>query len=164
MVTDADRGAFVRRLAAVWRTPEPETFAELWAGTGTLFHPTMAAPIPHSAIPAYVERIKALVPDISLRVLSWGPIDSGVLIEWEITGTFRGEQLAWRGADRFTLRGDRAVEGVAYFDTEPAHAHRGHRAADHVPGHRRLVDHRSDDLRQRWLHHPVGGQTKGAGK
>jgi hypothetical protein len=117
MVTDADRGAFVRRFAAVWRSPEPETFAELWADTGTLFHPTMAAPIPHSAIPAYVERIKALVPDISLRVLNWAAIDSGVLIEWEITGSFAGEQLAWRGADRFALRGDRAVEGVAYFDT-----------------------------------------------
>ena len=27
--------------------------------------------------------------------------------------------MSWDGADRFTLRGDRAVEGVAYFDTLP---------------------------------------------
>lgn len=117
MVTEVDPEAFVRRFAEVWRTPEPDTFAGLWADTGTLFHPTMAAPIPHTEIPAYVDRIKRAVPDISLRVLNWASVDDRVLIEWEITGTFGGAPVAWRGADRFTLRGDRAVEGVAYFDT-----------------------------------------------
>ncbi|GHG78452.1 hypothetical protein GCM10018980_77160 [Streptomyces capoamus] len=38
---------------------------------------------------------------------------------------------------------------------QPAHPHRGHRPADPVPGHRRLVDHRPDAVRQRRLHHPI---------
>ncbi len=71
----------------------------------------------HAEIPDYLRRVKTLVPDISLRPLRWAQTEDGVLIEWEISGTFRDQQLSWRGADRFTLRGDRATEGVAYFDT-----------------------------------------------
>ncbi len=37
----------------------------------------------------------------------------------------------------------------------PADQDRGHRADRAVPRHRRLVDHRSDHLRQRRLHHPL---------
>lgn len=38
---------------------------------------------------------------------------------------------------------------------QPAHPHRGHRPADQVPGHRGLVDHRPDAVRQRRLHHAM---------
>jgi hypothetical protein len=59
------------------------------------------------------------VPDITLRPTAWAARGDTVLVEWTITATFRDEPVSWNGADRFTLRGDRAVEGIAYFDTLP---------------------------------------------
>ena len=116
-MSDVDPAAFIERFSRVWAAPEPDEFGAIWQPEGTLFHPTMAAPIPQSEIPDYLRRVKAMMPDISLRVLRWAASDDVVLVEWEITGTYGGEHRAWRGADRFTLRDDRAVEGVAYFDT-----------------------------------------------
>jgi hypothetical protein len=36
-----------------------------------------------------------------------------------LTASVAGRQLSRDGIDHFTLRGDRAVEGIAYFDTLP---------------------------------------------
>ena len=36
-----------------------------------------------------------------------------------MSASVRGQQVQWEGADRFTLKGDRAIYGVAYFDTLP---------------------------------------------
>ena len=60
-----------------------------------------------------------MLPDITLAPTRWASRDDTVLIEWTITATFGDERVSWDGADRFTVRGDRAVEGVAYFDTLP---------------------------------------------
>lgn len=113
----ADAERFIDRFSKVWKSPEPDEFADLFTSGGTLFHPTMEGPIDAPEIPNYVRRIKALVPDISLSIDNWAARGDVVLVEWTITGTFEGEEIAWRGADRFTLQGDRAKEGVAYFDT-----------------------------------------------
>lgn len=116
-MTDAER--FVERFARIWQKPEPDAYADLWHGEGTLLHPGMEAPIPAPEIPDYVRRILRAAPDIRLDVESWAASQDIVLIEWTITTTIAGEERRWGGADRFTLRGDRAVEGVAYFDTLP---------------------------------------------
>jgi limonene-1,2-epoxide hydrolase len=113
----ADAQSFVERFTAMWRDPQPDTFSDLFHEDGTLFHPTMEAPIGREAVPEYVNRLKALAPDIRLEVRNWAASGDVVLIEWTITATYGGEQMEVEGADRFTLRGDRAVEGVAYFDT-----------------------------------------------
>ena len=110
---------FMVRFSETWRDPDPEGFADLFTPDGTLFHPTMARPIPARQVPDYVRRIKALVPDLSLEVDNWAARGEVVLIEWTIRGTFDGERLSWKGMDRFSLRDDKAKEGVAYFDTFP---------------------------------------------
>jgi len=115
----ADAERFVERFSKVWAAPEPDEFQALWDEEGTLLHPGMGAPIPHTEIPDYVRRIKKIAPDISLRVDRWAASADFVLIEWTITATLRGEPIGWSGVDRFTLRGDRAIEGLAYFDSMP---------------------------------------------
>lgn len=116
-MSDAER--FVEKFSKVWASPEPDEFQALWAEEGTLLHPGMKTPIPHHEIPDYVRGIKRAAPDISLRVERWAASDDFVLIEWEITATVQGEPFAWSGVDRFTLQGDRAIEGIAYFDSMP---------------------------------------------
>jgi SnoaL-like protein len=117
MITDAER--FVARFTELWAAPEPDEYATLWHEDGTLLHPGMEAPIAADEIPGYVRRLLDALPDITLEPTSWAARDDTVLIEWTIRATFGDEPVSWNGADRFTLRGDRAVQGVAYFDTLP---------------------------------------------
>jgi ketosteroid isomerase-like protein len=117
MTTNAER--FVARFAELWAAPEPAAYATLWHDDGTLLHPGMETPIAAAEIPAYVHRLLEALPDITLAPTRWAARDDTVLVEWTITAGFRGERVSWNGADRFTLRGDRAIEGVAYFDTLP---------------------------------------------
>jgi hypothetical protein len=115
-----DPEAFVERFTRVWSDPKPDDFADLWADGGVLLHPTMARSIPKAEIPDYLRRLKVVAPDIRLEPKSWAAHDEKVFIEWTITATRRGaETTSWSGVDRFTLQGDRAIEGVAYFDTAP---------------------------------------------
>lgn len=118
-MSDPDPAGFVERFTRVWKAPEPDAFADLWADGGRLLHPTMASSIPKDEIPDYVRRLKALAPDIHLEPRRWAAAGADVLIEWTISLTRDGEAVTWDGVDRFTLDGDRAVEGVAYFDTSP---------------------------------------------
>lgn len=114
-----DPVAFVRRFQHMWQAPQPEQFAALFTHDATLLHPTMDQPLPREAIPGYVEQLKALAPDIRLEIDRWAAQGREVLIEWTITASYHGDPVELKGADRFTLRGDHAVEGVAYFDTLP---------------------------------------------
>ena len=114
-MTDVDR--FIARFSETWQDPDPAAFADLFTPDGTLFHPTMERPISAAEVPDYLRAIKEVVPDITLEVENWAVREETVLIEWTIHGTFGGEPLSWKGADRFSLEGDKAKEGVAYFDT-----------------------------------------------
>jgi hypothetical protein len=118
---EPDPQGFVDRFTRVWSDPKPEEFAELWADGGKLLHPTMDESIDKSEIPSYVARLKALAPDINLAPKRWAARGNELFIEWTITVTppDANEKLSWNGVDRFTLEGDRAIEGVAYFDTSP---------------------------------------------
>lgn len=126
-MSEVDPQAFVSRFTRVWASPEPDAFADLWADGGVLLHPTMGTSIPKAAIPDYVRRLKSFVPDIRLEPKRWANSGAILFIEWTITMTPPGEdeQISWDGVDRFTLKGDRAVEGIAYFDTSPMWARMG---------------------------------------
>jgi len=111
---------FVERFTEVWRSPQPQQFADLWHEDGTLLHPGMSQPIGgRQKIMRHVGKITQVAPDISLRPLRWAARGDDVFIEWRITATLAGEPVSWDGVDRFTLRDDRAVNGIAYFDMVP---------------------------------------------
>jgi AcrR family transcriptional regulator len=111
--------AFVDRFQELWEDPDPDRYAELWHDDGLLRHPTMKDALPQDGIPDYVRRLKGFAPDISLAVEHWAASGETVMIEWTLTATVGDEGVEIQGVDRFTLRGDRATDGVAYFDTMP---------------------------------------------
>jgi hypothetical protein len=127
LMSQPDPEGFLEKFTRVWASPEPDAFADLWADGGVLLHPTMGTSLPRDEIPAYVRRVTSLVPDITLRPNRWASSGNDLFIEWTITMTPPGEdeQVSWDGVDRFTLEGDRATEGVAYFDTSPMWARMG---------------------------------------
>jgi hypothetical protein len=136
-MSHTDPQGFVDKFTRVWASPEPDSFAGLWAEGGVLLHPTMGTSIPKEEIPDYVRRLKSFVPDIKLEPKRWASSGNHLFIEWTITMTPPGEDkpISWDGVDRFTLKGDRAVEGIAYFDTSPMWARMGAR-----PGEGDLLD------------------------
>jgi ketosteroid isomerase-like protein len=111
--------AFVERFAELWEDPDPDGYAALWHDGGVLRHPTMTEDLSQEQIPDYMRRLMAFAPDISLSVERWAADGDALLIEWTLHATYEGEVVEVPGVDRFTLRGDRATEGVAYFDTMP---------------------------------------------
>ena len=116
-MSNAER--FIQAFTERWRQPDPDRLAELWHPEGKLLHPGMGKPICRDQLPGYLARVLSVFPDVRLEPTAWASKGDTVFVEWTMTATFRGQQIQWSGADRFTLRGDLAIEGVAYFDSLP---------------------------------------------
>jgi hypothetical protein len=77
------------------------------------------------------------------------------MIELDGTATISGRKLSWGAADRFTLTGDRCIEGHSYFDTRPliealqAKADRGPSSAGARGGLATRAPHQRVDMNSR---------------
>lgn len=111
--------AFVKEWAQVWRGPDsdPGRYMELLHPGCRLVNPLGEGT--REELPRMMAAFLELVPDLRVEPTRWGETADGVLIEWVNSGTLRGAPLAIRGADRFTLRDGKAVEGYSYFDPRP---------------------------------------------
>ena len=59
------------------------------------------------------------VPDLRAVVDRWSADGDAVFIEFRLRGTIGRRVVEWPAVDRFTLRGDLAIERVSYFDGLP---------------------------------------------
>jgi hypothetical protein len=114
-MTDADR--FVERWAAIWREHDGEAWPDLLHEGCVLRNPL--GEVGRDDLPAYMAGTVARIAEHAITPLRWGQTADGVLIEWVMSGRLPSGEFEIRGADRFTLRGDKAIEGVAYFDPRP---------------------------------------------
>jgi limonene-1,2-epoxide hydrolase len=111
--------SFVERFAAHWADPEPEAFRDLLHQETKNFYPGMAEPQGPDGIIGWLRSSVQMFPDITLDVTRWAVDEQAVLIELEGRATVNGRTVSWGAADRFTLTGDRCIEGRSYFDTRP---------------------------------------------
>jgi ketosteroid isomerase-like protein len=112
---DADvAGAFVERWTAIWRDHDGQSWPDLLHEECVLRNPI--GELRRGDLPGYMAGLVASIAEHQIRPLRWGATDDGVLIEWVMTGNRAGTAFEIHGADRFSLRDGRAVEGVAYFD------------------------------------------------
>ena len=116
-IDPGNAGTFVERWTAIWRDHDGEGWPELLHEDGVLRNPI--GELKRSDLPGYMAGLVASIADHRIRPLRWGATEDGVLIEWVMTGTRGGAPFEIHGADRFSLRDGRAVEGVAYFDPRP---------------------------------------------
>ena len=116
-MSNAER--FVELFTERWREVNPSRFLDLFHPEGRFRHPGSTRMVSRNETPKYWARVKSLIPDIRLEPKAWAAKGDLVFIEWRASGTLQGEALEWEGVTRFILRGDRAVEGAAYFDTLP---------------------------------------------
>jgi hypothetical protein len=111
--------AFVEKWSRVWRGSESDAqlYMDLLHEGCPLINPVN--PIRREDLPEFVAALVKMEPDIRVVPTRWAETDDGVLIEWVNTGTLNGTPFELRGADRYTLRDGKGVEGVAYFDPRP---------------------------------------------
>jgi hypothetical protein len=123
-MTDAlaeERAAdFVRRFAEFWSAPSPDLLAMLLADEVRLVAPM--TPVTHTL--AAGEKAFAgifdLIPDLTAEVHGWGATDSGVLIDFTLSGNAGGAPISWRAVDRIAIGDDGlATERVSHFDSLP---------------------------------------------
>lgn len=110
---------FVAGFAEFWRRPSPERLGELLADDGVLVQPLAAPMRGLAAARAEFARIFAWLPDLTGEVNRFAGSGDSVFIEFRLRATLAGRPLAWRAVDRFTLRGEKAIERVSYFDALP---------------------------------------------
>jgi ketosteroid isomerase-like protein len=81
-------------------------------------YPPMKAPANAEGVIQWFRETSARLPDLRLEVVRWAPCGDHVLIEWSATASIGGKPFTWQGVDRFTLKGDRCIEGRVYYDTQ----------------------------------------------
>lgn len=110
---------FVSRFAERWSAPDAERFRDLLHPQTRNLYPGMTEPQGPDGIVDWLQSGIETFPGLQLKVTRWATDGEAVLIEFEASATVAGRPLSWQGADRFTLEGDRCVEGRSYFDTRP---------------------------------------------
>lgn len=113
-MTDAER--FMQRYLEVWPTFDADRLAHAIDPEATIHHSGMPRAIRGAEEPDYVRAIKALMPDIGLRVADWAARDDVVFVEYEMAATIVGRRLKWTGIGRFKLRGERAIDAIGRWD------------------------------------------------
>lgn len=110
---------WVRRFGEAWGDPTPERLGDLVHPHTSNLYPFMEEAADRDGVIDFFRVTLATMPDLRLEVLRWGAQDDYVLIEWSASATIGGELRTWQGADRFTLEGDKGIEGRAYYDSHP---------------------------------------------
>lgn len=82
-----------------------------------VFYPLMVEPVDREGLRAFFEWALSLLPDFTIRALTWAQSGDDILIEWAGSATVGGEPYEWRGTDRFRFDADgRIVDARAYWD------------------------------------------------
>lgn len=111
---------FVGRFAEFWSSPSPDRLAMLLADDVRLVAPM--TPVTHTLADGKkaFSAIFDLVPDLTAEVHGWGATDSGVLIDFTLSGSAGGAPISWRAVDRIEIGEDGlATERVSHFDSLP---------------------------------------------
>ena len=111
---------FARRFAEFWSSPSPDRLAMLLADDVRLVAPM--TPVTHTLSDGEraFSAIFDLIPDLTAEVHGWGATESGVLIDFTLSGSAGGAPISWRAVDRIEIGEDGlATERISYFDSLP---------------------------------------------
>jgi hypothetical protein len=111
---------FARRFAEFWSSPSPDRLAMLLADDVRLVAPMTPVTDTLAKGEKAFATIFGLIPDLTAEVHGWGATDSGVLIDFTLSGSAGGAPISWRAVDRIEIGEDGlATERVSYFDPLP---------------------------------------------
>ena len=99
---------FVQLFSRLWDerdfARDPGKLGQLFHEEGGLTHPGQRR-MSLDEIPAYFNRVFAVVPDLRVEVKNWASRGDVIYIEERITGTVGGQKLELPGVVRAVLRG-----------------------------------------------------------
>jgi SnoaL-like protein len=111
---------FVRRFAEFWSSPSADRLAMLLADDVRLVAPMTPVTDTLADGERAFSAIFDLIPDLTAEVHGWGATDSGVLIDFTLSGSAGGAPISWRAVDRIAIGEDGlATERVSHFDSLP---------------------------------------------
>lgn len=113
---------FVDRFQSAWASSDPDQLAALLADDVVLIQPVMPVSVGKAAAREGFARLLRMIPDLHVVVHEWATRNDVVLIEFTLTGTFGGREVAWPAVDRIRLRDGLIVERISYFDSMPLNA------------------------------------------
>ena len=113
---------FVDRFESAWASSDPDRLAELLADDVVLIQPTMPVAEGKAAAREGFARLLRIVPDLHVVVHDWAERDDTVFIEFTLTGSFGGREVAWPAVDVIRLRDGLIAERISYFDSIPVNA------------------------------------------
>lgn len=117
----ADR--FLDRVIRFWAAPDPARVQSFFHPEATIrWLPTLREPMSPARLERLFERVTLALPDLHIECRRWAARGEVLFAETRITATLGGQPLALSTIDLFVLRGDRAIEQVAYFDDVPLRA------------------------------------------
>jgi len=117
--------AWVEMFAEGWRAPTgPDAFTEHflpWIEPDVrLIQPQMPVLVGHEAFrEGFVRPLFELIGDLHGEVQDWAARGDVIYIELALRGTLGGRPVVLTTCDRITLRGERAIERLAYSDPLP---------------------------------------------
>ena len=110
---------FVEAFARFWRSPETSELSGVLHDDVRLTAPMMPDTGGLAQAREAFARIFHLLPGMNAEVKRWGAEGANVFIEFTMEARLARDRISWTAIDRFTLRGDKAVERVSYFDPTP---------------------------------------------
>ncbi len=114
-MSEQDNLAFIEAYLDNWRKTPPD-LSEVFHPEGRLHPPGGSEPLDLEGAQRMVEGVRAMIPDVALRILHWAERDGEMFIEWEMTGTIGDRPVRWCGINRNTLRGAKSTQAVSYWD------------------------------------------------
>lgn len=66
--------------------------------------------------PSMTDLMRAIAPDLKVRLVAWAERDNILFAEWELTCTLGGRAFELVAVNRFRLKGNRALEATAFVD------------------------------------------------
>lgn len=123
-MTEDEVRTFVDKFQRAWSSRRDEDFVAIWHPDGRLVYPFASRVIRGDELPLLNGITKQNAPDLKWKMLDWTWRGQTVVVEWESSNVYGGNEVVWRGVDKLTLRDGRIMEEVVYADTAPFQAMR----------------------------------------
>lgn len=115
MVTDEE----VSRFLDTWTTSWVKRYGErepIFHEGGGVRYPGSDGLFDPDSQPAMTDILRKIAPDLEMRLVNWAVRDDILFGEWTVAATINGRRFAGSGCNRFTLKGDKALEAISYID------------------------------------------------
>jgi len=98
------------------KDPDPAKFQHFYTPDAQMINPGFQRPLRRDELADDYRSLKSQISNLNLHLQRWAAAPGLLFVEWTVSGEIEGKPFVLPNCDRFTLCGELATEGVAYFD------------------------------------------------